>query len=81
MIVHLAARVHVIHETVASPEDEFYKINSLATKNLAEQAAQCGVKRFVFLSSIDELFCGYKRYKMTAKFWEKINKIPLLVTI
>ncbi|MCW8409265.1 asparagine synthase (glutamine-hydrolyzing) [Legionella sp. PATHC035] len=24
----------------------------------------------------DELFCGYNRYKMTAQFWGKINKIP-----
>lgn len=27
----------------------------------------------------DELFCGYNRYKMTAQFWGKINKIPLPV--
>lgn len=52
VVIHLAARVHVMKDTVASPWDEFYKINSLATKNLAEQAAQHGVKRFVFLSSI-----------------------------
>ena len=52
VVIHLAARVHVMRETIASPWDEFYKINSLATKNLAEQAAQSGVKRFVFLSSI-----------------------------
>lgn len=52
VVIHLAARVHVMNDTVASPWDEFYKINSLATKNLAQQAAQHGVKRFVFLSSI-----------------------------
>lgn len=25
----------------------------------------------------DELFCGYNRYTMTSKLWDKINKIPL----
>lgn len=52
VVIHLAARVHVMKDNVASPLDEFCKINSLATKNLAEQAAKIGVKRFVFLSSI-----------------------------
>ncbi|WP_133136214.1 asparagine synthase (glutamine-hydrolyzing) [Legionella rowbothamii] len=25
----------------------------------------------------DELFCGYNRYTMTSKLWNKINKVPL----
>lgn len=52
LVIHLAARVHVMQDKSKSPWDDYYKINSLATKNLAQQAAQCGVKRFVFLSSI-----------------------------
>ena len=27
----------------------------------------------------DELFCGYNRYLMTAKTWDKLNKMPLLL--
>lgn len=52
VVIHLAARVHVMKDKSASPLDEFCKINSTATQNLATQAAQMGVKRFIFLSSI-----------------------------
>jgi nucleoside-diphosphate-sugar epimerase len=52
VVIHLAARVHVMNDKSASPLDEFCKINSTATQNLAEQAAKMGVKRFIFLSSI-----------------------------
>lgn len=52
IVIHLAARVHIMQDNTKSPLDEYCKINSIATKNLAEQAAQYGVKRFVFLSSI-----------------------------
>ena len=52
VVIHLAARVHVMNDKSASPLDEFCKINSIATQNLAEQAAKMGVKRFIFLSSI-----------------------------
>lgn len=27
----------------------------------------------------DELFCGYNRYQMTAKFWRVMNRVPLSV--
>jgi nucleoside-diphosphate-sugar epimerase len=50
VIIHLAAKVHVMEGNV--PLEEFCKVNSDATKRLAEQAAQCGVRRFVFMSSI-----------------------------
>ena len=52
VVIHLAARVHVMNETSASAMDDYCKINSIATRNLANQAAQHNVKRFVFLSSI-----------------------------
>ncbi|MCL9683584.1 NAD-dependent epimerase/dehydratase family protein [Legionella maioricensis] len=51
-IIHLAARVHIMQEKSKSSLDEYCKVNSLATKSLAEQAAKHGVKRFIFLSSI-----------------------------
>ncbi len=51
-IIHLAARVHIMNDKSKSPLDEYCKVNSLATKNLADQAAEHGVKRFIFLSSI-----------------------------
>lgn len=52
VVIHLAARVHVLNESTQSSGELYFKTNSLATKNLAEQAAAHQVKRFVFLSSI-----------------------------
>ncbi|KTD10876.1 UDP-glucose 4-epimerase [Legionella gratiana] len=52
VVIHLAARVHIMKEKAESALDEYYKINTVATKNLAEQAAKHQVKRFIFLSSI-----------------------------
>ena len=52
VIIHLAARVHVMNDTVSDPLAEFRRINTEATLNLAKQAAKAGVKRFIFLSSI-----------------------------
>ena len=51
-IVHLAARVHVMHDTADDPLALYRATNTDATLNLARQAAQAGVKRFVFVSSI-----------------------------
>lgn len=52
VIIHLAARVHVMHEHAADPLSEFLKVNLHGTTNLARQAAAAGVKRFVYVSSI-----------------------------
>jgi nucleoside-diphosphate-sugar epimerase len=51
-VVHLAARVHVMNEHAADPLAAFREVNVAATVNLARQAAQHGVRRFVFVSSI-----------------------------
>jgi nucleoside-diphosphate-sugar epimerase len=52
VIVHLAARVHVMNEHVADPLEAFRKTNVSATEHLARTAAACGVKRLVYVSSI-----------------------------
>lgn len=52
VVIHLAARVHMMKDKAGNPQDEYNKVNSLATKNLAEQAVKHQVKRFIFLSSI-----------------------------
>ncbi len=52
VVVHLAARVHVMAELVADPLAEFRRVNVQGTLNLARQAAAAGVRRFVFVSSI-----------------------------
>ena len=52
VVVHAAARAHVMRDTHAEPLTEFRKINVAGTLNLARQAAQARVRRFVFISSI-----------------------------
>jgi nucleoside-diphosphate-sugar epimerase len=51
-VIHLAARVHVMHETSADPLADFREVNSAGTENLARSAAASGISQFVFLSSI-----------------------------
>lgn len=52
VIIHAAARVHVMDETSSDPLAEFRRVNVDGTLNLARQAASLGVRRFVFISSI-----------------------------
>lgn len=52
VVVHLAARAHVLQETHANPLEAFRRINVAATERIARAAAASGVRRFVFLSSI-----------------------------
>jgi nucleoside-diphosphate-sugar epimerase len=52
IIVHLAARVHVMKDTSSDPLAEFRNVNLHGTKNLARQAASAGVQRLVYVSSI-----------------------------
>lgn len=51
-VVHLAARVHVMHDKASNPLEEYRNANVITTLNLAKQAASAGVKRFIFLSSV-----------------------------
>ncbi|NHC08163.1 SDR family oxidoreductase [Azonexus fungiphilus] len=52
VVVHLAARAHVMQEEAADPLAVYSNINTAGTLNLASQAAKSGVRRFVFTSSI-----------------------------
>ena len=52
VVVHTAARVHVMMDTATDPLAEFRRVNVHAALQLAKQAAAAGVKRFVFISSI-----------------------------
>src|ERR1700722_7197165 len=44
-VVHLAARVHVMRESVTEPLTEFRRVNVGGTLRLAQQAAAAGVRR------------------------------------
>ncbi|TAN70229.1 MAG: SDR family oxidoreductase [Methylobacter sp.] len=52
VVVHLAARVHVMKANASDPVDELHKVNVEGAWNLARQAHDAGVQRFVFISSI-----------------------------
>jgi nucleoside-diphosphate-sugar epimerase len=52
VVVHAAARVHVMRESSADPMAEFRRVNVGGTLALARQAAAAGASRFVFISSI-----------------------------
>jgi nucleoside-diphosphate-sugar epimerase len=52
VVIHAAARVHVMNETAVDALTEFRKVNVEGTLRLARRAAESGVKRFIFISSI-----------------------------
>ena len=52
VVIHLAARVHVMDDQSADPLAEFRRINVDGSLNLAKQAAWAGVKRLIYLSSV-----------------------------
>ena len=55
IVVHVAARAHVMNDTSKSPLNEFRLVNTVGTLNLAEKAAIAGVKRFIFISTVKVL--------------------------
>jgi nucleoside-diphosphate-sugar epimerase len=52
IIVHLAARAHIMKDTASSPALEFRRANLESTMAMAKASASVGIKRFVFVSSI-----------------------------
>ncbi|MTI11944.1 UDP-glucose 4-epimerase family protein [Sansalvadorimonas verongulae] len=52
LVIHIAARAHVMKGEILDPLIEYRRVNVDGTYNLARQAAAAGVKRFVFISSI-----------------------------
>jgi len=52
VVIHLAARVHVLKDEAVDPLLAFRQVNVLGTERLARMAAKAGVKKFIFLSSV-----------------------------
>lgn len=52
LVIHLAARVHIMQENASNPLAEFRRTNVEGTRALATQAARLGVKRFIFISTV-----------------------------
>jgi nucleoside-diphosphate-sugar epimerase len=49
VVIHVAARAHIMREEALDPLDEYRRVNVQGTLNLARQAAAAGVGRFVFI--------------------------------
>ncbi|RPA46611.1 SDR family oxidoreductase [Shewanella vesiculosa] len=52
VIVHCAARVHVMSDKSCDPLGAYREVNTTGTMKLAREAVEAGVKRFIFISSI-----------------------------
>jgi nucleoside-diphosphate-sugar epimerase len=52
VVIHCAARAHVMKEETGDPLLEYRRVNVQGTLHLAEQAVKAGVRRFVYISSI-----------------------------
>jgi nucleoside-diphosphate-sugar epimerase len=52
VVVHLAARAHVLREQAQDPRAEFMRINAEGTGQLMRAAVRAGVRRFIYMSTI-----------------------------
>jgi UDP-4-keto-D-QuiNAc 4-reductase len=52
VVVHAAARVHVMRDGTADPLAEYRRVNVAGSLALARSAVAAGVRRFVFISSV-----------------------------
>ncbi|MDD5462021.1 MAG: SDR family oxidoreductase [Methylococcales bacterium] len=52
VVIHLAARVHIMNDSDRNALEEYRRVNVEGTSNLARQAEQAGVRRFIFISSL-----------------------------
>lgn len=55
IVIHLAARVHIMRDKESNPLAAFRRVNTEGTKKLAIQAAAAGARRFVFVSTVKVL--------------------------
>lgn len=52
-VIHSAARVHFLRDTSENPLQAYLRVNTEGSWNLARQAVAAGVRRFVYVSSIN----------------------------
>jgi nucleoside-diphosphate-sugar epimerase len=52
VVVHLAARAHILRESARDPRAEFMRVNAEGTGRLALAAAGAGVRRLIYASTI-----------------------------
>jgi nucleoside-diphosphate-sugar epimerase len=52
VVVHCAARAHILREQIPDPLPFYRAVNVEGTRRLAEEAARFGVRRLIYLSSV-----------------------------
>ena len=52
VVIHLAARTHVMNETASNSEAKYLRVNVESTKRLILQMLEQDVSRFIFMSSV-----------------------------
>lgn len=52
VVIHCAARAHVLNDLSTDPWGDYYQSNVALTVKLAERAIQSKIKRFIFMSSL-----------------------------
>jgi nucleoside-diphosphate-sugar epimerase len=52
VVIHLAARVHVMRESAHDPLLAFREVNVIGTERLAQMSVSAGVRRIIYISSI-----------------------------
>ncbi len=52
LVIHTAARVHVMKEDCSDSLEKYREVNVAGTMSLARQAAAAGIQRFIFISSV-----------------------------
>lgn len=52
IVIHAAARAHIMNDESVDPLAEYRRVNVAGTLRFAQQAVEHGIKRFIFISSI-----------------------------
>lgn len=73
VVIHAAARAHIMNDEVIDPIVEYRKVNVDGTITLARQAAAAGVKRFIYISSIK---VNGEQTQLGSKFKEDATPSP-----
>lgn len=78
-VIHCAARAHILHETASNALAAYRIVNVAGTRHLAEQAATCGVKRLVYLSSVAACVSSAARIRSLAPTGSRVYRVPSLI--
>ena len=52
VVVHLAARVHIMNENKHNTKNIYHQVNTAGTETLALESANIGIKRFIYVSTV-----------------------------